>query len=159
MRWDRARRNESGGKAESVEGTRNDWERENRWEDWILEEGRRRQRAKGIFFVHVWREWEPLIHLTAWVWPGLRPRLVYTAGCFPERAAQGRGTCSSLNHWSRGEPDRRGEGCWDGKMLAGSRKRTRVRFLKSSGKTEWCSQKKIFGLVSSPWTSGGGHWL
>lgn len=90
--------------AESVEGTKSDWERENRWEDWILEEGRRRRSAKGIFFVYVWREREPLIHLTAWIWRRLWPRLVYTAGCFPEWAAQGRGTCSSLKHWSRGEP-------------------------------------------------------
>lgn len=40
--------------------------------------------------------------------PGLWPRLVYTAGCFPERAAQGRGTCISLRQWSRREPDGRG---------------------------------------------------
>lgn len=72
--------------------------------------GRGVRRDSFFFFVHVWREWEALIHLTAWRWPGRRARLVCTAGFFPERAAQGRGTCSRLRHWSRGEAERRAEG-------------------------------------------------
>lgn len=43
-------------------------------------------------------------------------------------------------------------GCWDGKMLGASRKRTCAGFMKSSGRTERRSQKKIFVLVLSPWT-------
>lgn len=50
------------------------------------------------------------MRLAAGIWRGLWPRLVYTAGCFPERAAQGRGTCSSPKHCSGGVPDGRGEG-------------------------------------------------
>lgn len=41
------------------------------------------------------------MQLAAGTWRGLGPRLVDTAGLFPERTAQGRGTCSSLRHWSR----------------------------------------------------------
>lgn len=41
-------------------------------------------------------------------------------------------------------------GCWDGKMLGGSRKRTCAGFMKSSGRTEQRFQKKIFVLVFSP---------
>ncbi|CAL8290485.1 unnamed protein product [Merluccius merluccius] len=70
--------------------------------------------------------------LTGWLFTGrcagrsgdvrLRPSLVCTAGCFPEQAAQGRGTCFSPKHWSRGGPKRRGEGCKDGKTFGSSRK-------------------------------------
>lgn len=92
------------------------------------------------------------MHLTAGIWRGLWPRLVYTAGCFPERAAQGRGTCSRLKHWSTGVPGRRGEGCWDGKMLGGSRKRTCAGFMKSSGRTERAPKRKHLSLCFAPWT-------
>lgn len=83
---------------------------------------------RDFFFVYVWREWELLIQLTAWIWHGLRPRLVCSAGRFPERAAQGRGTCGSLRHWLRG--------WWDGKMFGSSRKWTCAGSMKPSGKTE-----------------------
>lgn len=40
------------------------------------------------------------MQLAAGSWRVLGPRLVDTAGLFPEWAAQGRGTCSSLRHGS-----------------------------------------------------------
>lgn len=40
------------------------------------------------------------MQLAAGSWRVLGPRLVNTAGLFPEWAAQGRGTCSSLRHGS-----------------------------------------------------------
>lgn len=40
------------------------------------------------------------MQLAAGSWRVLGPRLVDTAGLFPEPAAPGRGTCSSLRHWS-----------------------------------------------------------
>ncbi|KAK5862216.1 hypothetical protein PBY51_017636 [Eleginops maclovinus] len=49
-----------------------------------------------------------------------------------------------------GQEERRGNGCWDGKMLDDSRKRTCAGFMKSSGGTERRSHKKIFVLVFSP---------
>ena len=100
--------------------------------------------ASGIFFSCVWREREPLVRLTAWSWPGLRPSLVYPAGCFPEQPAQGRGTCCSPKHWWRVGPKRRGEGSKDGKTFGSSRKTDMCRIIKRSGRTERCSSKKTF---------------
>lgn len=112
---------------------------------------RRRRSAKGIFFVYVWREWEPLIHLTAWTWRGLWPRLVYTAGRFPERAAQGRGTCSSLKHWSRAWRAGREVVGWGGlgwKDALGFQERDMC--WNPQVEAERPSQKKTFVLDFSP---------
>lgn len=115
--------------------------------------------SKGIFFVYVWREWEPLILLTAWIWRGLWPRLVYTVGCFPERAAQGRGTCSSLKHWSRGEPAEAGRGVLPGWKDAWCfQENGHVLDLWNLQVEPSDSQKKTFVLASVPegWRGGGG---
>lgn len=100
------------------------------------------------FCVCVWREWEPLIPLTAWIWRGLWPRLVYAAGCFPEQAAQGRGTCSSLKHWSRLTGGVRGSGMERCLMVPGNWHVLNLwnPQVEQSGDL----QKKIFALVFYP---------
>lgn len=51
MHGETTQRNEYEGKPESAEGTKSDWERENRWGDWILEEGRQREEWEGNLFL------------------------------------------------------------------------------------------------------------
>lgn len=91
-------------------------------------EFQRRRSAKGIFFVCVCLERMGASYTARSVnlaWAAASSRL--PSGCFPERAAQGRGTCGSLRHWPRG--------WWDGKMLGASRNWTCAGSMKPSGRT------------------------
>lgn len=82
----------------------------------------------------------------------LWPRLVCAAGCFPERAAQGRGTCSRLKQlvrrraWWVGRAGGRRAWGWNGKMLGGSRKLPCAGLMKPSGRAQGRCIKKTFVL-------------
>lgn len=115
--------------------------------------GQAESQEMGIVFfvcVYVWREWEPLIHHTARIWPRLRPRLVCTAGRLPEQSCPwGGAPAVASNTGQEKSPSDWAVRSGMERCVEDSRKQTCAGFMKSSGRTERGLKKKIFVLVFS----------